>query len=757
MLLTGHTDTVNAVRFCTSPTGERLILSASSDKTIRGWRGLSSAGQLKFLHAVTLEGHSASINTIAVCEQAGIFATGAADGTAKIWRLSEEEHGMKGKLLETIMIKPLLYPLTLSLRAIPSENGKQAVLLVIGGTRNTIQAYVSQDVSDHPEFTFFASLTGHEGWVRSLAFMPSDNNQEFILASASQDKYIRLWKINAGEPNTRKKNVDQELVGTIEKTLTNKTYSFHVNNIKYSMSFEALLFGHEDWIYTIDWNNDPNKPQLLSASADNSLVVWEPDPISGVWFSAARMGEISAQKGSTTATGSAGGFWIGLWSPESNSVACLGRTGSWRRWRYIPDMDSWVQIVGISGHVKSVNGIGWDPYGEYLLSVSSDQTTRLHAEWRRDGKASWHEFSRPQIHGYDLNCIVPLGASRFVSGADEKLLRVFDEPKVVAHLLEKLCGSSKYKEDMPEAANIPVLGLSNKAIEKDADIEEEEDGTTNTARTPAFDLDYPPFEDHLAKYTLWPELEKLYGHGYEISAATASHDDTLLATACKASSIDHAVIRLYDITTWCEIRPPLTAHSLTITNLRFSSDDRFLLSVGRDRQWALFERNETDRFRFCFFLSNPKGHSRMILASAWAPQRDNSKRIFATAGRDKNIKIWIVDVNEKTAVCSNTILCAHPVTAIDFFPLSGDFLRLAIGDDTGQIGIYSIEYETMTTQREPLLVPESLCPSKSITQLTWRPITGSRDTGSNSHSFDLAVASEDSATRIYVVSDFVWS
>src|SRR5712664_2673724 len=96
-----------------------------------------------------------------------------------------------------------------------------------------------------------------------------------------------------------------------------------------------------------------------------------------------------------------------------------------------------------------------------------------------------------------------------------------------------------------------------------------------------------------AIYALWPEHEKLYGHGYEISAVAANHDRSLVATACKASSIDHAVVRLYDATDWHEIKPSLTAHSLTIASRCFSADDRYLLSVGRDRQWAVFQRSET--------------------------------------------------------------------------------------------------------------------------------------------------------------------
>lgn len=202
--------------------------------------------------------------------------------------------------------------------------------------------------------------------------------------------------------------------------------------------------GHEDWVYTTAWRPTcagDNTLQLLSASADSSLAIWTPERESGIWLTTSRLGEISDVKGASTATGAVGGLWTGLWAPDGNSVAAFGKTGSWRVWHYSPAEDRWLQGVGISGHVKEVMGCSWGRDGGYLLSAGLDQTARLYAEWTQaGGSGSWHEFARPQIHGYDINCIASLGGSRFVSGADEKLLRVFDEPRGTAGLLEKLCG-----------------------------------------------------------------------------------------------------------------------------------------------------------------------------------------------------------------------------------------------------------------------------------------------------------------------------
>ena len=666
----------------------------------------------------TLKGHDGSINAVAVLDH-GHIASGAADGTVRIWSLTHQ-------LLDTIAMKPRFFPLALSARRLPES---ETVMLAVAGTTNVVSVYIAD--MTNLKFNRVAVLTGHKDWVRSLSFTDGDHNNNILLASAGQEKCIRLWRIHRGGGNNAEmRGIDDD---PMEVTLSNKTHEFHVAaGCKYSISFEALLLGSEDWIYTVSWN--PNKQmQLLSASADNTLTIWEPDPVSGVWVSVERMGEMSAQKGSTSATGSAGGFWIGLWSPNGRQVVSLARTGSWRVWKY--DDGLWTQALGISGHVRSVNDIQWDPTGTYLLSTSSDQTTRLHAEWL--AQKSWREFCRPQIHGYDLNCIDVLSSSRFVSGADEKLLRVFDQPKPIAQLLETLSGFPQQAETeaLPDTAEIPVLGLSNKPVGDEVPLEEEEEENKNKDAGQYNLLHLPPLEDHLARFTLWPEHEKLYGHGYEISALAVSHDHSIIATACKASSIDHAVIRLYDATDWHEIKPSLMGHSLTITRLCFSSDDAYLLSVGRDRQWTVFNKRDGS-----LFASNPKGHSRMILGASWAPQTT----AFATAGRDKLVKIW--QLVGGTFAFKSTLSLETAVTAISFSPFlaTGSSFILATGQDNGNISIHRVAGDDSFEMTSIITFDPSISPSKTITQLRWRPCCKDK--------LELAVSSEDTSTRIYTVN-----
>ena len=706
-LLRGHTNNINAVKFFPPPQSKaHIILSGSVDKTIRVWQA-QPASAVAFEEVLVIESHDSTINCLGIVSRKSIFASGSADATVKIWRMSWEGRLPRVEPIQTIKTNPRFFPLALTLSEVPLAGD---VILAVAGTKGFVQVHIAEK-DNH--FDHHASLVGHEAWVRSLAIIreSNDSTSDFLLASASQDKYIRLWRIHKeGQGGATLSHEKEGLTKNFEKLLSNKAYKLGTSNASYLVTFEALLLGHEDWIYTLSWSETSERPKLLSASADNSLAIWESDIGSGIWICTTRLGEISAQKGSTTATGSTGGFWVGLWSPSGGSVISLGGTGSWRLWNFDRDQARWVQGIGVSGHVRAVMDIAWAKDGTYLLSTGSDQTTRLHAEWKQETGRSWHELARPQIHGYDLNCIDSIGRNQFVSGADEKLLRVFNEPRAAANLLQKLCGAEmpNYKE-LPDAAEIPVLGLSNKAVDHvhdenltlDSELDERDASDPSfSSSTKTLELDHPPFEDFLARHALWPEREKLYGHGYEISTVTSSQNGTIIATACKASSIDHAVIRLYETNNWREVKPALTAHSLTVTCLRFSEDDQLLLSVGRDRQWAVFRRDSVESERYKLEDSNSKGHSRMILSASWAPLK--AGRVFATAGRDKVVKVW--KMQPKGTECATTIKATSPVTAVDVLPqLVRNTLLVGVGTEQGQLTLYSLNSPQMDVQQTYVL------------------------------------------------------
>ena len=370
-LLSGHTDQVTVVKFYSHASLDcQYIISGSVDQSIRLWRVNSSHPELSCPVSVVTDSQK-TINAICADPDSAIFVSGSADARLDVRRITfSDDGGVIISLLQTIGVAPRFFPLALALA--PLQAATSSLILAVGGTKTIIQIYVAQDAGGHLEFTLQATLTGHEGWIRSLTFVSvrQDADADLLLASASQDKYVRLWRVRQGGelPSATAATTDLAL-GVLGRSLSNKAHRLRASEKSYSMTFEALLLGHEDWIYATSWSKHENRLQLVSASADGSLAIWEPESSSGVWVCLTRLGEIGGHKGATTATGSAGGYWIGHWSPDGKSLISLGRTGGWRLWKHDDDGGRWLQQPGISGHVKAVTGISWATDGSYLLST----------------------------------------------------------------------------------------------------------------------------------------------------------------------------------------------------------------------------------------------------------------------------------------------------------------------------------------------------------------------------------------------------
>lgn len=382
--------------------------------------------------------------------------------------------------------------------------------------------------------------------------------------------------------------------------------------------------------------------------------------------------------------------------------------------------------------MKEVRSLSWSPEGEYFLTTSLDQSTRL---WARHVDGTWKEFARPQIHGYDIQSIHVVAPTLFISGAEEKIVRVFQATSSVVDMLARATGIDFRQESTAEAANVPALGLSNKALTSAnqgthldrSDLEESiEKDHVPLSKAMLDSLNGPPTEDHLQRHTLFPELEKLYGHGYEIQALTASHDGRFIVSGCRATTPDHAVLRVYDAKKYKELAV-LEGHSLTATKARFSPDDQYLLSVSRDRSICVYARTE-DNESYMIFAKVSKAHKRIIWDCAWL---DNST--FATASRDGTVSIW--QLRGSNVARQHDLDVATAATALSWAQNDHNVL-LAVGLENGTIKLYS--YATKETSVTLIELHALGRCDAAITGLEFRPRSGSASKG-----LELAFCSED--------------
>jgi elongator complex protein 2 len=330
------------------------------------------------------------------------------------------------------------------------------------------------------------------------------------------------------------------------------------------------------------------------------------------------------------------------------------------------------------------------------------------------------------VHGYNLQCLASVDPTTFVSGADEKILRVFEAPSTFLETFANITRVTLPTHARPAlGASVPALGLSNKAVFLEtlassviarADTNDRLENTV-LPFAPAV-LASPPLEEHLLQNTLWPESKKLYGHGYELLCVAANHAGTLIVSACHATKPEHAAIRAWSVATWTELYQ-LPGHALSVTQMEFSHDDTFLLSGSRDRSFQLYRRmdSSSDRdeptaaaaaagaseparampagLRYVPYCSVAKAHERIIWSVSWA--LDDA--LFLTASRDKVIKAWLSPASSAslpipaaaaasaesapTSSASSTPVCA----ALASFTAAESVTAVACGTLVGSAGI----------------------------------------------------------------------
>jgi WD40 repeat protein len=157
-------------------------------------------------------------------------------------------------------------------------------------------------------------LAGHSSWVINVAYSP--NGQQ--LASASDDKTIKIWDVSSGQ---------------LLKSLTG--HSSVVNSVAYSL----------------------NGQQLASASFDNTIKIWD----------------VSSGQLLKTLTGHSDAVYSVAYSPNGQQLASASVDKTIKIW----DVSSGQLLKTLAGHSKEVNNATYSPNGQQLASASADNTIIL--------------------------------------------------------------------------------------------------------------------------------------------------------------------------------------------------------------------------------------------------------------------------------------------------------------------------------------------------------------------------------------------
>ncbi|GAX17525.1 elongator complex protein 2 [Fistulifera solaris] len=704
-------------------------------------------------------------------------------------------------------------------------------LLALIGTanprHNKIWVYRLDGTTPH----LVGTLSGHEDWITSMDWWHS--TEYSLLASASQDARIRLWMFRTytekvtsvlddtvpddmedpdddlSEGNKDGVEEDEEGESRIEFAVPNASQNSN-NLVQHvtKVTLEALLVGHEESVTCVKWHTNPQPMYgydklLISSSMDRAIMLWGPT-LEGIWTPLTRVGSAGGILGGSVGSsllgycgatinpsngrylvGQAYGGSLHIWTSELisqqqeeelNSLP-LEERASFVRWKATPC---------ITGHFGGITDLCWETsQGEYLLTVSNDQTCRLWAPIEESDKDSiWVELARPQVHGYNLTSIASISSVKhkhlMVTGAEEKELRVFDAPRTTLCMLQTIHGEANSVDDDIERVDrafIPSLGLSNKASA--ADRAEEADAMEGEGGSDAFSLTSVklPLERDLGVASLWPETRKLFGHNTELFCLTSTlmsrtasplyepktksfFSDVLVASSCKARDAEAASVRLWDVEAGKCAQTLSGGHKSTVATLSFSPDGQFLVSSGKDRRLCLWKRTGSPGKLFELSWSKDTAHKRIIWSVDFCPYDET---ILTSGSRDGCIKVWKIDTQDLTTQV--TELCQFApsfkiqqkpdsVTALAFapIPVHDDRQRrgvIAVGLESGRIELFEVPTDSLddTPPRLVLAFPPDACHIDTVTKLAWQPL---RDTAQTK--LLLASSSMDWGCRICEIS-----